>query len=407
MGQTLILIATNSDSFFKEASSLFGKFLAPDAKIESVTFHEILNLPKKLAPTAVLIDLSEQEEFVFSQIKRISQHFENSRIVCAGHPADVSLLLEFVRMGVKDFLKLPFEDAEVKNIIDQFSTPHAHTASKKDKAKIITFFSPKGGAGVTFVAANIGVALASDPKLRVAVCDFSPQCGDVATYLNLVPEYTFRDVLDNNTFIDASFLDGVMLKHATGVRVLPAPKQDQEGPNFQHLNVLESILSLLKKSLDVILVDGGHLDPLLLQYVMSESEMIFLLGNPDVVSLKGLVNVVNRLKIQGFDGSKIKVVINRYNSKSQIDTKEFERKTQHPITAKLPNNYMLCIEAVNTGQPLIQLQEKSDLSRKISDLAQLIREASSVKSSPNVIDFEPKSPLWSQSPFALLKKRGL
>ena len=96
------------------------------------------------------------------------------------------------------------------------------------------------------------------------------------------------------------------------------------------------------------------------------------MGNPDVVSLKGLIALFNKLKALHYDTQKIKVLINRHNSKNKIDAKEFENMTKHSITSNLPNNYMLCIEAVNSGQPLSTVNPRGDLSKKIEELADII-----------------------------------
>jgi Flp pilus assembly CpaE family ATPase len=66
------------------------------------------------------------------------------------------------------------------------------------------------------------------------------------------------------------------------------------------------------------------------------------------------------------------VLINRHPSKNQIDPNQFEKVAKHSISCYLPNNFMLCIEAVNTGQALVHIHEKSDLSKKLIELADLI-----------------------------------
>lgn len=406
-----ILIVTNNGSFSKEAAVYFKEFFPSEITLRSVSFYEALKEPKESAPLIVLVDLSESEQFVFSLVQKITSHFTHSRIVCAGHPADVSIVLELVKMGVKDFLKIPFQAEEIKTLADQTTNfPVISAIGKAErKSKVITVYSPKGGTGVTLTTVNLAVALAKDPKHQVAVCDFAPQCGDVATYLNLSPKYTVWDIIENNPFLDISFLEGVMLKHSSGVKVLPAPGQDQEAPTTEHLGIMENILALLKTSFDTILIDGTHLSRELLDYMMSESDLIFLAGNPDVVSLKGLVNSFNKLRAMGVDPTKIKVLINRYNSKSRIDVKEFEKKTKHPITAHLPNDFLLCIEAINTGEAISKIREKSDLAKKFAQISELILESSESSDSNGAKrekSFELNLPRWAHGPQSMLRKRS-
>ena len=156
-----------------------------------------------------------------------------------------------------------------------------------------------------------------------------------------------------------------MLLHESGVKILAAPRPDQAPLSADLIHPIRILLALLKKNYSTVLVDAGALNPALLQLVMSESDGIYLVGNPDVVSLKGLIAFVNNLKNAHYAPEKIKVLVNRYNSKYQVGVKEFEKLTHHAISTYLPNDYSLCIEAANAGKPL---PEKSELARKIAEL---------------------------------------
>ncbi len=373
-----VLIVTNEDFFATEAIQHFRKVLPSYIQFTRCNFHEVLSQRKQAPPTVVLVDLGEVKDFVFSLVKRIANHFENSRLVGAGYPADVSLLLDFVKMGVKDFLKFPFEDDEIKRLAEEIRLEPAHSTNVKkyQQGQIVTIYSPKGGSGVTLLTANLAVAIAKksgESKNAVCVCDFAFQCGDVAAYLNLTPVHTFRDLVCDNPELDMSFLDGVLLKDGTGVRILPAPSGEDELPaEDQILTTVEATLALLKQQYNNILIDASHLRRATLDFVLCQSDQILLVGNPDVASLKGLVASYKKLRLIPIEAEKIKVIINRFNSKSHIDTREFEKKTDHAVAIRLPNNYLMCIEAVNAGRPLSDIQEKSDLAKKIAELAQTI-----------------------------------
>ncbi len=373
----LLLIVTNSFTFLEQAKRLFEKTTFFPVTINSCSFMDVFRQSEDETPAIFLIDLSEPSETAYSVVQKISSYFTTSRVVCAGHPSDGTLVIKLLKVGVKDFLNYPFQEEEVRLFIKQISSSSELAVTKKisETSKIITLHSPKGGSGVTLITTNLAVSLARNPKMRVVVCDLSPQCGDVATYLNLTPQYTLRDVIDNTSLLDISFLEGIMVTHSSGVKILAAPRENQDPPNSDHLNTLKSILALLKQAYDVVLIDGSHLEPTLLQFAMSQSDMIFLVGNPDVVSLKGLIAFFNKLKTLHYDTKKIKVLINRHNSKNKIDAKEFENMTKHSITSNLPNNYMLCIEAVNSGQPLSAINERSDLAKKIDELADIINQS--------------------------------
>lgn len=365
-----LLLISDQDTFLKEAAAHIKPMLPAHCAVKTSRWSDVRPSDSG-TPLLVLADLREMNVPTMS-VKNVAEHFINTKIVGVGHPADVAGLLEYLKIGIKDFLAFPVPDGELQNFIQKSLADASSHGGGKRNGRVIAFYAPKGGCGVTFVAANTAVAMAKYQKSSIALCDFSKDCGDAATYLNLQPKYTLRDALDNSQLLDASFLEGVLTPHSSGLRVLAAAHSNQEPPSIDSIHALKSIFSLLTSSYDYLFVDAGHMDAGLLQFVLSESDFIILLGNPDVPSIKGLVNLVQKLTNHQFDPQKIKVIINRDNSKNQIDSKEFEKITRHSVTTYIPNNYALCIESVNKGEPVFNVNDKGDVSKKILELAQLI-----------------------------------
>ena len=298
-----------------------------------------------------------------------------------GHPSNVEQILQFIKIGIKDFLDIPVSEDDFKKLVDRLQSQVASSQTSHRAGKKISLYGPKGGVGVTFLTSNLAVAFAKNRQKKVCIIDLSLEFADVCTYMNLEPRYTIKDVLENDKALDISFLEGVMLEHPTGVKVIPAAREDQEQPNPRDFSTLKAVFALLVKHYDYILIDTGHIDTALLQGIFSDSDAILLVGNPDVPSLKGLVSLVRKLGIIRFDPEKIKVMINRFNSKNQIDVKEFEKMTNHKISFLLPNNFPVCIEAVNTGQTVYKINDKSDLAKKIDELSEAMKILLSAESS--------------------------
>lgn len=368
----LVLIISDREPVQREVALQF-KLAAPSQCTFLLRPHQdAFRLSQSEIPKIVLIDLGDAPEAAYALVQRAVDHFVDAKIVGIGNPADVEQVVKLVRLGVKDFLRFPPEQREIKTLLGHFAA--SISSVKSHVAPMVTVFSPKGGAGVTLLTANLAVALAKNRTMRVAVCDLSPQCGDVTTYLNVEPEYTVRDLMDNYQKMDLSFLNGVMLSHASGIRILAAPREDQEPLNSGCLTELQTVFTLLKQTYDIVLVDGSHTDNTLLQLALMQSDLIFLIANLDVPSLKGLVHSVHKLTKLHYTHEQIKIVMNRTNSKNQLDIKEFEKKTRHAVACRLPNNYALCIEAINTGQSLHEIQAHAELTKKIGELAAMVKD---------------------------------
>lgn len=370
-GNSSLILIVSGDDGFKRDAALHVKLAAP------ANFSFLLRNPQDAlkpmegeAPVLILIDVSGMGEDACSLVQKITAHYEDAKIVCTGTLRDAELVVKLVKAGAKDFLKLPLDPRELKALLQSGGGVHSRTHI----GSIVTVCSPKGGAGVTLLTTNLATALKKKSGSSIAICELSPQCGDVTTYLNVRPQYTIRDLLDNYERLDLSFLKGVMLPHPSGVKILASPREDQEPLNANCLTELQSIFALLRQSFDIVLIDGSHTDNTLLQLALMQSDLIFLVANLDVPSLKGLIFSLNKLTKLHFDLEKIKIVMNRTNSKNQLDVKEFEEKARHKVACRLPNNYALCIEAINTGQPLVDIHSHAELTKKIAELAALVWE---------------------------------
>lgn len=365
----LILLVSEDDEFQREAALQFK--LAAPANFSFLLRgpHDALLLAKSETPALILIDVNGKGDAACLTVQKIAGHYGDVKIVCAGALHDAEFIVKLVKAGAKDFLKFPFDLRELKALLQSGMGLHsrAHTGG------IVTICSPKGGAGVTLLSTNLATALAKKAGSQIVICELSPQCGDVTTYLNIQqPQYTIRDLLDNYQRLDLSFLKGVMLPHPSGVKILAAPRDDQEPLSANCLTELQSIFALLRQSFDIVLIDGSHTDNTLLQLALMQSDLIFLVANLDVPSLKGLIFSLTKLTKLHYDLEKIKIVMNRTNSKNQLDVREFEEKAHHKVTCRLPNNYALCIEAINTGRPLGDIQSHAELTKKIAELAVLV-----------------------------------
>lgn len=268
-----------------------------------------------------------------------------------------------------EFSKLEYNG--IHDPSDSNSSPN--TADSQSSCKIVGFVGPKGGSGLTLITVSVGIALAKRHPNQVILLDLVAQCGDVAMYLNTQPRYTVADLLLHRHALDDSFIEGSILKHKSGLHFIAGPSNTRNLIRINdfpdHMIDLGHIIQSLSKHYKFILIDGGNYDHKLLEGLARSFGQFFIVGNLDVPSLRGMVHVNNNLQMNGVSEEKINIVFNRYNSKHQLDVKEFEKTIGHPIVCHIPNNFFLCIEAINSGQTLIELDPSSDVVKAVDDLS--------------------------------------
>ncbi|MFH1799595.1 MAG: AAA family ATPase [Candidatus Omnitrophota bacterium] len=375
-----ILLATRDQNFIGEVNACLKQEGGGESpwEVRACAPVELSQYAGPKQPDVLFLDLESLQGDRVELVGEIVQVFDRADVICSKMHLEVPEMLRFLKVGVKDFLMRASLQKDLQEYLRKFKNTRRHSKEeskeKTPRGKILAVFGPKGGSGVTLFSVNLAASLLQCSGQRTLVCDLSSGCGDAMTYLNLHPLYTIRDVLDHADLIDNSFLEGTLIRHASGLEILAAAREDQEAVSSSNFVELQNVFSYLRTMADYVIVDLGGRDVSLVQMVLSQSDTIFLIGTLDVLSMKGMVSFFNKLRKMHFPFDKVIVVINRFNAKNQLDiVKDFEKHTGHSIAYRLPNHYALCIQALNEGKLLEDVHPGSALGKGIEEIAQAVR----------------------------------
>src|SRR5262249_19890666 len=145
--------------------------------------------------------------------------------------------------GARDFLSKPPPADELINTIRRLGKlsqqreeliasqpslgPGGAPLPKGLGGKVITVYSPKGGAGCTMLATNLALALHTN-EIKVIIVDANLQFGDVGVFLNLQGKYSLVSLAERADEIDEDFLQSVTASHSSGVKVLLGPPTPED-----------------------------------------------------------------------------------------------------------------------------------------------------------------------------------
>jgi Flp pilus assembly CpaE family ATPase len=364
-----ILTLSNSEAFREEAHQFLNQCAPTDYALDSRSFDEMIGSSSSVSahPTFVILDLNECSESNLVNYQKVVKLFGDAEFIGVRYPADTEAVVKLLKVGVGHFVKYPFDEEEIQPLLKASAGAGASFLRGSNTGKMICFFSPKGGSGVTFSVINFAAALAGSKTQRILICDICPGWGDVATCLNVAPKHTIRDVIDNIQLLDESYLKGVAFKHSSGIEFIAAPRENQTPILVQEAAAFETFLLLLKQCYDIVLIDCGHADPVLVRVAAMQSEKTFLIANQDVPSLRGLVGSFDKLSKFSYNPQAIGVIINRDDAKHQMGgvIKEFEKRTKNKIALSIPNDYPLAIETINRGCTIYDIQPKSNVGKKM------------------------------------------
>jgi pilus assembly protein CpaE len=283
-----------------------------------------------------------------------------------------SMLEQALDADVADVLLLP---QLVENVV--FAIRKAtHTRARHQSSgpgrngKIVTVFSPKGGTGKTVTATNLATAFAKYEAKKTLLLDLDLQFGDAAIMLGLEPDKTIYDLVVAPGELDTEKLAGYTTKHTSGVEVLPAPLRPEDAELVTEAK-LGRLLEVARESYDAIVVDTSPFFHGPMLATLDRTDELLLLSSLDVPTLKNLRLALQTLELLSFPKQRIKIVLNRANSKVGMKQNEVEGALGMKVRFEIPSDRAVPL-AVNRGKPVILDEEGADVSKAIRQMAKAL-----------------------------------
>ena len=280
-------------------------------------------------------------------------------------------ILRAMRSGAEEFLTQPFDWNQVLKSFDAIRKKvDVHTTKVTERGHIIAVSSNKGGVGSTTAATNLAACLVAQKK-SVCLVDLVLQFGSVTSFLNLDASYTILDLVKNLKRIDPLFLDGSLVKHASGIRVLAEPFYAEDARRITPADI-EEILGVLAQSFDYVVVDTPKEFDDMLALVLDKAGLILFITEMDVPSLKSAHRALELFERMGIYDKKIRLILNRYVKSRLMTLESVEKALGVKVFWTLPNNYPVAIAAVNQGFSLQDCDAKSDIAKSYSGLTDAV-----------------------------------
>jgi pilus assembly protein CpaE len=305
-------------------------------------------------------------------------------------------ILRALRSGAEEFLAQPLNWPEALQCLERMQQKIVlHQANGRDQGSIITIFSSKGGVGSTTVATNLAVALTAARQHSVCIVDLVLQFGAVTSFLNLEASYTILDLVKNLQRIDALFLEGSLVKHASGVRVLAEPFHVEEASRITPADI-EATLDVLVQSFDFVVVDTPKEIDEMVFPALQRAHLILFVMEMNIPSLKGAHRALDSFERLGIPAHKVRLIVNRHVSSKLMSLESVEKTLGTKIFSLLPNDYPTAIAALNQGVPILDIDPRSKLTKKYRALAEALREELSVTAGRVVVGEDKKPGLLSR-----------
>ena len=338
-----------------------------------------LELAQRERPQIVIVGADLKPLDGYATVQEINARVPGvSTLIVAANPSPADFR-RALQAGARDMLQLPVEKKDLFAALEaavQVSGAKrsaleglaAKAAAPKEEttARRIVVFSTKGGTGKTFLATNLAGGLAARGK-RVALVDLDLQFGDAAIALGIVPQRTIFDLVQGYTDFDLVLLRDFMLPHpASGMQLLPAPLYPEQGEEITETDVTR-LLEVIQDDYDYVIVDTPPFFEERVLAALDWADDILLVGSLDLPTLKNLKLSLASMELMSYPPDKIRVVMNRADSKVGLEVADVERHLGRPVKYSISSSVEVP-RALNTGEVLSVQKPNLRVSRELKHL---------------------------------------
>ncbi len=313
------------------------------------------------------------------EIAVIREHTRVPLLLIASGEAS-ALLDDALGADVADVLLLPALTENVVFAIRKAThAPRRAAAAGRREGRIVTVFSPKGGTGKTVIATNLAATLAKAEGRRTLLLDLDLQFGDTAIMLGIEPEKTIFDFVNAPGELDPDKLAGYTTKHKSGLEILPAPLRPEDAELVTEAK-LGRLIEVARACYDVIVVDTSPFFHGPMLATLDRTDELLLVCSLDIPTLKNVRLALGTLEMLSFPTSRVRIVLNRANSKVGMKQREVEAALEQKVHYEIPSDRAVPL-SVNKGVPAVIDEPGSDFAKAIEAMAKGMFPASEAKRS--------------------------
>lgn len=218
-------------------------------------------------------------------------------------------LISVMRAGVAQIVSYPIGTEDLRGALDRIAVQFVY--STRD-SKVIAVAGVTGGCGATTLAINLANEVAHTHKVRTVLVDLSLKMGVIASHLDLEPETTILELLQDVRRVDNQLLRRSLIKVADNLDVLAGP-QGLVGPSTTTPQDVLYLMDMMKQVADVIVLDVPcTYDDLYFEVLAGAGQMV-LIGEQKLPSVRAMKMVREALGRTARGAEHL--VINRFDPK--------------------------------------------------------------------------------------------
>lgn len=356
------------------------------------TGKEAIQLAQELNPDVVLMDINMPDMDGITATESIRSKLPAVQVIILSVQGDPNYMRRAMLAGARDFLTKPPMGDELISAIRRAGAMAQSERSKTaqiqavmptvnaggmigfgiPKGKIVTVYSPKGGAGTTTLAVNLALTLHNEDT-RVALVDGNLQFGDIAVFVNEQGKNTLTELAPRAEELDPEIVEEVMIKHAaSGVHILAAPSRPEYAEKVSSAQ-FSKVLEYLRQLYAYVVVDTSSYLTEITLAAIDASDLIVLVTTQDIPAIKNCRLFLDLLQTMGIERDRILFAMNRFDKRINITPERVAENLKQEIASVIPLDEQTVTKAVNRGVPFVIDAKNQPATRGIFSLAEGVR----------------------------------
>lgn len=278
-----------------------------------------------------------------------------------------------VRTGSAEWVHWLGHEAELREVVARLTL----AAPSARAAKVVSFLPSKGGVGNTTLVVETAMRLSARFKhdgRRLAIVDLNLQGGTVADALDLEPRFNVVEIMTAPERLDEHLVDVFTSRHSKELDVFASPMSKLAFETVTS-DIIFTFIDTIAARYDTILFD---LPPQWLAWtdtLLQGSDAVVVSGGETVPALRHLTAALKNVDDLAVAGSKMLVVLGQ----AEVDVlgRVARRTTVGRALAGrqvffVRRDHAAVHEALNVGQPLMELMPNTRIAKDIGRVADRI-----------------------------------
>jgi pilus assembly protein CpaE len=336
---------------------------------------EAVTVAKETPPDVFVVSVEEPVALALQTIEQLADAVPNAPTIVYSSLTDAQSVRRAMVAGARDYLVKPLKPEElsraVYGVLEQEERKRIRTESGTPevaaRGTVITVFGAKGGIGKTTISTNLATTLAKITGASVCLLDMDTRFGDVAIMMDIAVEASIADVAKKIDEIDRDKIKDYLVKHYSGVNILPAPLHPTEWRNMtpQHI---EKIVELVAQTHDYVVIDTPGTFNELIAATLELANLILLITSMDIASIKDTALALEMLRAAAVSEDKVKLTINHSTAANSLREDDVARVLEYDVFWRIPHDLSVS-SSTQLGQPIVIAKPYARVSRSIIDLA--------------------------------------